>query len=106
MTLRCNDCHAIFGEDEMETRKARLEDGVSPWIEIAVCPCCGSDDLKIETLCIVCGKPTGAEHKEFCKKCESWAKYLFRNRFAKVYASRTGRKVEEMEGILLDILCS
>ena len=64
----CNNCNEIFNESEAASRKPRLEDSVSPWERIAVCPYCGSEELEEAGVCERCGEPIPPD-EHLCECC-------------------------------------
>lgn len=64
----CNNCNEIFAESEARGRKPRLEDSMSPWEWIAICPYCGSEELEEAGTCERCGEPIPPGHY-YCEAC-------------------------------------
>lgn len=69
MKYYCNNCCEILDESELEWRNTELEDSRSPWDKVAICPCCGSEELEEAAFCERCGEPIPpGEH--LCDVCE------------------------------------
>ena len=68
MMFYCNNCNEIFAESEARGRKPRLEDSMSPWEWIAICPYCGSEELGEAGTCERCGEPIPPD-EHLCECC-------------------------------------
>ena len=65
----CENCEAFFSEDELDSRASVLEDGVSPWEHIAICPSCKEADQLFEaSVCERCGEPV-RDGEHLCVGC-------------------------------------
>lgn len=44
--VTCEQCGAVFYEDDAMYRVPYLEDGLRPWEKVMICPWCRSDELR------------------------------------------------------------
>ena len=80
----CDECDAIFSEEDAGSRPSVLEDGMRPWDRVMTCPVCGSDELRQLDHCELCGEPNTDALSKFCPDCQSVIDDAFRDAFAKV----------------------
>lgn len=65
----CDECDAVFREEDAGSRTSVLEDGVRPWDRVMTCPECGSSELHLLDNCELCGGPVTDGASQFCEDC-------------------------------------
>lgn len=71
MKLCCDDCGAVFDEEDARYVMAREEDHAPRGTLVLACPACKSTsvfDASEFGLCIRCGQPT-ADGSDYCEHC-------------------------------------
>lgn len=96
----CDDCAAVFNEQDAAQRPAELEDGTDPWVKILVCPSCGSDQLAKADTCPLCGKPHAPTESTYCDGCYN---YVSAGLKSMAWVRGEGDNVEEA---LKDLICT
>lgn len=105
----CDNCRQAFGfenEEDVPTRPPMLEDGVSPFDRVCVCPECGDYIYETDT-CELCGERAAEPDSSanVCKECEKKVKDDFKALMIRKYNPNYERKDSEIEDILILTLC-
>ena len=68
MKYYCTDCQSIIDEDELLTRTEDYGEG--NYVDFAVCPYCGSDEVDEAKTCELCGEAFNPDELgNFCDEC-------------------------------------
>lgn len=102
----CDNCHQAFGFESIEdvpTRPSRLEDGVSPFDRVCVCPSCGDYIYKTDT-CSICGENAVEPALDVCKCCREEIEKDFNNLLPKYMHKAPHLKAKQVRELILDTL--